>query len=360
MAKKLRIGVIGVGGIATGVHIPGINMSPDLELAALCDIDEDNLKLKAERFGIPANKCYTCYKELLADPDVDIVSIATPNNRHMEIAMAAVEAGKPFAVEKPAGVNVEEVARVEAAAREKGVKNMMCFSYRFKPAMRYAKHIIESGELGSIRQVYIQYFMGGYRYNKPLFPWRWRSSLEEAGAGVIADLGVHIYDMVRFLVGDITEVCADSGILNGMRMKDGVPTMSETDDFANIFGRVEGDIPISLVTGSHATGRFNHQRVEVYGERGGLVYKLDNDDMVQGGWDRLELCIGEADCASHAFHDVEIPVQFKLNQMQGFADICLDKADGWSGTLSDGLVAQKVLDAAIDSYKTRQWKSVAK
>ncbi|MDD4796798.1 MAG: Gfo/Idh/MocA family oxidoreductase [Eubacteriales bacterium] len=356
MSKKLKIGVIGVGGIATGVHIPGILNSPDMELVALCDIDEENLKVKAERFGI--SKTYTNYKDLLADPDVDIVSIATPNNVHMEIAMAAVEAGKPFAVEKPAGVNVEEVERVEKAAREKGVVNMMCFSYRFKPSMRYAQHIIATGQLGKIRQVYIQYFMGRYTHDKPLAPWRWRADIEQAGAGVIADLGAHIYDMCRFLVGDVKEVCADYGIINGMRNKDGVPTMASTDDYANIFGRLEGDIPVSMVTGSHATGRFNHQRVEVYGEKGGLTYLLDNDDMVQGGWDRLELCIGEADCMSHAYHQVEVPVQFKLNQMQGFADICLGKADGLSATLSDGLQAQKVLKAAVDSAQSRQWKTV--
>ena len=129
--KVFRVGSIGLGGIWNGVHAPGIERSPDLKLAAVCDIDEEKLKAAGEKYGIDEAHRFTDYHELINCPDVDAVDIATPNDVHFEIAMAAVEAGKPFDLEKPITMTAEQADILAAAVKEKGLPNMVCFSYRF-------------------------------------------------------------------------------------------------------------------------------------------------------------------------------------------------------------------------------------
>ena len=97
----LRVGSVGLGGISGGVHIPGIERSPDLVLAAVCDIDPARLKERGDRYGIPESRRFTDYRDLIACPDVDVVDISTPNNVHCEIALTAARAGKSYDVEKP-------------------------------------------------------------------------------------------------------------------------------------------------------------------------------------------------------------------------------------------------------------------
>ena len=145
MKKKFRVGVIGCGGIATW-HIRGIMDSPDLEVGAICDILPEKIKEKKELCGVSDDACYDNYIKLLDSGKIDAVSICTPNYLHYEMAMEAVKRGIPYAVEKPACNNKEEAAVLLEETAKKNIPNMVCFSYRFKSAARYARELFKAAQ----------------------------------------------------------------------------------------------------------------------------------------------------------------------------------------------------------------------
>ena len=126
MEKKInRIGSVGLGSIWNGVHAPGIQRSPNLELVAICDIDEEKLQAAGEKYGIPPERRFTDYHDLISCPDVEAVDICTSNDAHFEIAMAAVEAGKPYDLEKPITMTAEQ-----ADTLGEKWNNILCFRSR--------------------------------------------------------------------------------------------------------------------------------------------------------------------------------------------------------------------------------------
>ena len=109
MEKKVfRVGSVGIGGISRGVHLPGIHKSPDLELVAVCDLKPERMEYARNTYGIREDHCFADYHDLIACPDVDVIDISTSNNAHFEEAKAAIEAGKPFCLEKPVTLTAEE------------------------------------------------------------------------------------------------------------------------------------------------------------------------------------------------------------------------------------------------------------
>ena len=159
--KVFRVGSVGIGGISRGVHLPGIAKSPDLELVAVCDLKPERMAYAREAYGIAEDHCFADYHDLVNCPDVDVVDISTSNNAHFEVAKAAIEAGKPYCLEKPVTLTAEEADILAKMTAERGLPSMVCFSYRFKAAARYAKELVEKGLLGEIYHVYMQYLQGG-------------------------------------------------------------------------------------------------------------------------------------------------------------------------------------------------------
>lgn len=354
MKKIIRVGSVGLGGIWNGPHAKGIAKSPDLQLVALCDIDAEKLKAAAEKYGIDEAHCFTDYRALIRCPEVDAVDICTPNDVHYEIAMAAAEAKKPFTVEKPITMTAEQADRLYACAKENDVKNMVCFSYRFKSAARYAKDLIAQGLLGEIYHVNAQYFQawGLPRAECPLV---WRYIKERTGSGALGDLGCHALDLVRFITGDeYTRVVSHTGTFVKERKTldgKGVGTV-DVDDFCNYMADTKKGASVSFQITRFAYGRGNYQRVEIYGSQGALVYHLDEDG---DGVDTLEYCDGEMGAMTHVYAKMPIPEQYTVEQMQSFADIVNDCGDGLAATLYDGKMNQHVVDALLHSAESGTW-----
>lgn len=348
--EKIRVGSVGLGGISGGVHIPGIRASRDLELYALCDIDENRLKQRAAEYGIPAERCFTDYRDLIACPGVDLVDISTPNDVHCEIAAAAAEAGKHYGLEKPITMNTEQAEHLLEATRRNGVKSMIYFSYRYKASARFMRELVRSGKIGRIHHVNMQYYQawGLAKANCPLV---WRYVKDKAASGALGDLGCHALDLVSFVTGDrYTRVCAHMDtIIHERRKPDGNGTGKvDVDDFSNIFCETEGGISASFQISRFAYGRGNYQRMEVYGEKGAFVYHLDRIP------DRDELEIA-TDETGGKFVPMEIPDSCRADQMQSLADIVLGKADGLSATIEDGVINQKLLDGILASAGKGTW-----
>lgn len=346
--NKLKIGVIGLGGISN-FHISGILASGDAALWSVCDCNEETLKKRALELDIPEERQYLSYEELLRDPELDAVMIGTPNDSHFEIAREAIRNGKPFAVEKPLTINADEAAALKELAVAAGIPHMVCFSYRYKTAARYAKWLIGQGKLGTIRHVYSQYLQSwAINEERPLV---WRFRKDRSGSGALGDLASHVFDLERFLVGDITRVLADADtIIRQRQLLDGIGTGEvDVDDYCHVLARLEGGVSSSMTITRFAYGRGNYQRVEVYGTKGALVYSLDDEDTLH---------VKLADENDEVFRKVEIPDSFKADQMQSFFNLVNGRGDGLDATIVDGYINQQTIDAVIDSFTQERWVTV--
>ncbi|MDD3244133.1 MAG: Gfo/Idh/MocA family oxidoreductase [Eubacteriales bacterium] len=372
--KKIRMGVIGLGGISN-VHIGGTLKSPDAELVAVCDIDPDTLKVKGDLYGIPENMRFTNYHDLIACPEVDAISNCTPNNVHKEIAIAVLKSGKPLASEKPMTLNGAEAEEMYRVAQETGTKHMICFSYRFKAAARYARHLIQSGELGTIRHVYGQYLQAWGEFTQ--MPKAWRYTKAVTGTGALGDLGSHAVDLVRFMTGaEYEDMVAHFGTFvkerpalsnykmnydeKGQRKYDKLvdpPVMEEVDvdDFSHMMANMTNGSSVTFEITRFGFGRGNYQRFEIYGSKGALVYDLDCEGTNE---DRLQACIGSFNGQTHQFNYVPIPDQFKTDQMQSFFDIINGKGDGMPATISDGYINMLAMDACEESAAEGKWVKI--
>ena len=353
--KEFRHGVIGLGAIA-GEHIRGVGPLKSLRVAALCNRSPAALEKWSKELAIPPRLCFTDYRELLACPEIDSVSICTPNAQHYEMVRAAIEAGKAFAVEKPFCLSLEQGEELKALLEQKPVPHMICFSYRFMPAARYARHLIRSGALGQLRHVFAQYEQGwGNDESRPL---SWRFRKEQSGYGALGDLGSHLIDLIRFMAGEFECLSADMGVLMPERvLPDGEGKGKVTvDDYAMFLAKLSGGVPVTYETTRFAYGRRNYQRIELYGSRGGLVY---TQDLLNGEKaDCLEGCLTEEDFRANRFSRLEIPQEFNCTQMEAFERLLCGDQSGLAATLDDGLICQRVMDGAARSARSGKWERI--
>jgi predicted dehydrogenase len=353
---QIKIGVIGLGGIAGGVHLPGIAKCRDFELTALCDIDREKLERAGDRYGIEPAMRFSDYRDLIASDKVEAVDICTPNDSHFAIAMEAVNAAKHYSVEKPLTMNAGEAQALAARTKERGLTSMICFSYRFKTAARYARYLVQSGVLGELYHVYTQYFQswGNPDLKVPLV---WRFVKDRTGSGALGDLGSHALDLVRFITGqEYTRVVGDASTLVKERALPEAPGTgaADVDDYCHYLARMGTGLSAVFEITRFGFGRGNYQRLEIYGRKGALVYKLDESP----GKDELEICTGQPWGQLNTFVKVPVPSSYAADQTQSFADLIKGTADGLAATVEDGLANQKTVDAVIDSFEHERWVSV--
>ncbi len=214
MKKALNVGIIGYGFMGRAHSNAYHQASKFFDLGytpvlkAACARKEEQLKAFAENWGWESTE--TDWRKLIERDDIDLIDICSPNDSHYEIAMAAAQAGKMVACEKPLAMNVEEGRAMTEAIEKAGVANMVWFNYRRVPALALAKKIIEEGRLGRVfhyRAAYLQDWtispdvpQGGQAL--------WRLDADVAGSGVTGDLLAHSIDSAIWLIGSISSVCA--------------------------------------------------------------------------------------------------------------------------------------------------------
>ena len=211
MARTVGIGLVGfgwMGRVHTSAyrrvceHFPACAGRPRLVIAA----DETESRARAAVDELGYERWTTDWRDVVADPEVEAISITAPNRLHREIALAASAAGKHFWCEKPVGRSAAETADVAAAAESAGVRTIVGFNYRQAPAVQHAARLISSGALGRVRQ-YRSQFVAGYAAN-PQGALSWRFLRSEAGQGILGDLMSHAVDTAQFLLGPIDRVVA--------------------------------------------------------------------------------------------------------------------------------------------------------
>jgi predicted dehydrogenase len=177
------------------------------------------------------------YRAVLADPEVDVVSICAPNGLHREIGVAAARAGKPFWIEKPVGRDAAETAEVAAAARAAGVTTSIGYNYRHVPAVERIRELVAAGELGRITNVRAVFLNSYAAEPRGALSWRFRRDL--AGSGALGDLLSHVVDLMQYVVAPITEV---SSVLTTVHARRPVLPMGSGTHFAVISGGELGDV----------------------------------------------------------------------------------------------------------------------
>ncbi|MCM3748666.1 Gfo/Idh/MocA family oxidoreductase [Paenibacillus pasadenensis] len=189
---SIRIGVIGTGSISE-FHLSSYAANKSSEVYAICDLNRERAEAVAAKFG--ASKVFTDYNELLADPDVDAVSICTWNNTHAEISIAALEAGKHVLVEKPLCRTVEEALQIQETVRKTGKKLMVGYVRRYDPNAMMLNSFVEEGEFGDL------YFAKASYIRRMGNPGGWFSDKSRSGGGPVIDIGVHVIDLCWYLMG---------------------------------------------------------------------------------------------------------------------------------------------------------------
>lgn len=213
MTRRLNIGLIGSGFMGqahadafrrAGLLYRDLPAVPHLYL--LADAGADLAAAAAARFGF--EKSTGDWRELVADPAVDVVDITAPNALHHEMALAAIEAGKHVYCEKPLAVTLAEAEEMAAAAKARGVKTMVAFNNIKTPAAMLAKQLIERGDIGTPMR-FRGWFDQGF-FNDPELPFSWRCTRKQAGSGALGDLGSHVIAVAQYLMGEVESVVAQA------------------------------------------------------------------------------------------------------------------------------------------------------
>jgi len=205
----VRWGIIGLGRIADTEIAPAITVSPQGELRAVVSRDQGRAEVFAGRHG--AARALTSFDELLADPEVDAVYIATPNALHAEQVVTAAKAGKHVMCDKPLALSAEDANRAVAACAEAAVKLGITFQTRFHDNYGRFRELVQDGSLGDIRVVQVEMSPGRTLLKG------WRTDPALAGLGAINNLGVHAFDLIRWLLGaEAIEVTALAGHEGGL------------------------------------------------------------------------------------------------------------------------------------------------
>ena len=241
-------------------------------LVAITGRDEEAVKEAAHRYGY--ERYYTDWREMLKDDRVQLFDNGAPNDFHLEPTIAAARAGKHVLCEKPLGRTASEASEMLNAVTKTDVKHMVGFNYRYVPALRQAYELIRAGRLGEIfhfRAVYLQEWI-----IDPNFPMVWRLDKKRAGSGTLGDLGAHVIDLARWLVGEPRKVSSMMKTFVPERpLPDGSMAKVEVDDACVSLIEFENGGIGTIESSRFAAGRKNHQVIEVNGSKGSLVFNME-------------------------------------------------------------------------------------
>jgi predicted dehydrogenase len=252
-------------------------------LIAIAGRKEEAVQAAAKRYGY--EKAVTDWRGLLKDDRIQLFDNGGPNDAHAAPCIAAAKAGKHVFCEKPMARDTREAAKMLEAVTRAGVRHMVAFNYRFVPALRLAREWIESGKLGELyhfRAVYLQEWI-----TDPNFPMIWRLDKSQAGSGALGDLGAHIIDLARWLMGEPAKVSAMTKTFIKQRpLGDGSGGMGEVgvdDAFAAVLEFENGALG-TLEASRFCPGRKNAQILEVNGSKGSLIFNLERLNEIEVFW----------------------------------------------------------------------------
>jgi predicted dehydrogenase len=284
----IRIAIVGTGGMANS-HARAFAGMRGCKLVAACDVIPERVQAFAERYGIPG--VYTDFDQLLAEADSDAVSNVTPDAFHASLSLKAIAGGKHVLCEKPLATNYGDARRMAAAARRKGVINMVNLSYRNSAAVHRTHDLISSGQIGRVMHLEASYlqswlssqYWGDWREGPA---WLWRLSTKHGSKGVLGDIGVHVLDFASYAAGDIKSVNCRLKTFSKARGNRLGEYVLDANDSAVITVELAGGAIGTVHTTRWATGQANSLLLRVYGDEGAIEVNLDRS------YQELRICRG--------------------------------------------------------------------
>lgn len=332
-----------------------------------CGRDAGRLAAFAQQYGWQHTS--TRWQEVVLRDDVDLVDIATANDTHAPIALAAAQAGKHLLCEKPMALNSQEARAMYEAAEAAGVVHMMIFNYRFVPALALARDLIAQGKIGQVYHFQAVYYQDWLV--DPAFPYVWRHDAQVSGSGAHGDMSPHIVDLARWLVGEFEAVNGWQETFIRERplpSGDGTGTVT-TDDATGFMARFQNGAIGNFVVTRFATGRKNFLRLEIFGSEGSLVFNLERLNELQY-FSRQEpadtqgfrtILVTEG---SHPYLDRWWPPGHIIGWEHTFIHQISQLLQGIAGgtavvpSFYDGLRCQQVLDAVQASARHQRWEPI--
>ena len=342
----------------------------------LCSNDADVFDV-AKRWGYERGELD--WKKVVEDPEIHVIDIAAPSAIHMEVAIAAAKNGKHVFCEKPLALSLKDAEEMTKIVNESGVVNMIGFNYRRVPALALAKKMIDEGKLGNIL-----HFRGVYQQDwltDPKYPIVWRLQKSAAGYGAHGDMGAHVIDLARFLIGEISEVCCQQRTFLKER-----PLVLSADGLTAVAGDKLGEVDVDDASSfmfnfkdknamgyfevtRNGTGHKNQNRIEISGTKGAVVFDMERmceleyysvEDEATGipGFRVIQLGGDHPYMANWwpAGHGIGYGETF-VNQTFDFISAIRDNKMV-APNFEDGLICQKVLEAAQTSAQSRSWVSL--
>jgi len=323
-------------------------------LAAIAGRNETAVRAAATRYGYAA--AYTDWRDLVADPAVQLLDNGGPNDLHLEPCLAAAAAGKHILCEKPLGRTAAEAKTMRDAANKAGVVHMAGFNYRFVPAVRLAREVIQSGSLGRLYHFRARYLQDWLSNENA--PYSWRVNRAQAGSGVLGDLGSHVVDLARFLIGEPTTVSATLTTFIKERPGGSVDVDDAFAATVEFSSGVVGTLEASRV----ATGNKNGFHFEVNGSNGSIRFNLQR-------LNELEVCTGSEGYTDKLVTNPSDPfmrywwpsghiIGWEHTFVHELAHLleCISTGSGVApdgATFEDGYRASVVCDAMADSARER-------
>ena len=371
--REIGIGLIGTGFMGKAhafAYRAALSAFPDIpvpNLVCIADVSAESATTAARQYGFSSST--GDWKQLIANPAVDVVSITTPNSMHKEMALAAIAAGKHVHCEKPLSPTLADSLEMVKAAEAKGVHTQVGFNYIKNPLLKLARDMVAAGELGEItgfRGIHAEDYM-----HDPESPWTWRID-PSGGPGVIADLGSHIVGMARFLLGPIADVSADvRTVIKSRPVARGAKERKDVlvDDVARILVNFERGCGGTIEANWMSTGRKMQLGFELTGEKGSLVFsqeRLNELHYYKAGGEPRHM--GFTRIESGPQHPPYGGFCVAGGHQLGFNDLKTIEMAEFLGGIASGKTAgpdfreayeiQKVVEAALQSSRERAWVRV--
>jgi predicted dehydrogenase len=379
--KPIRTAIFGTGFMGR-VHLEAVRRLESVEAVAIAGRNLEAARRLGAGFSIPTMT--TDYREVLRDPAIDAVHICTPNAQHFPMVKEALLAGKHVLCEKPLATTVEQGEELVALAARQGMRNGVCHNLRFYPMVQQMRAMREAGDLGEILVVQGTYFQDWLLYDTD---WNWRVDAKTGGPSrCMADIGSHWFDSAEHVTGlRVTSLCADLQTFHRTRKQpkhsvetfankllgpeDYIETAVETEDFGAVIfhmgARARGSVTASQVS----AGRKNRFNIEIYGTRSSVAWNQERPD---------ELWVGHRNAGNEIF--VKDPSLLKPGA-RSYADLPGGHSEGYDDTFKqifrrfyasivsrdatpeypqfvDGLRQLTILDAVLQSHRTRSWIDV--
>jgi predicted dehydrogenase len=384
MKKTLNVGLVGYKfmGKAHSNALRKVGMffepSVNIGMKAICGRDEKWVAESAEKFGWEGYE--TSWEKLIEREDIDVIDITAPSNFHKQIAIAAAEKGKHVFCEKPLALNLKDAREILAAVEKNNIKHQIGFNYRYAPAIQMAKKMIEEGKLGKIyhfRGLYLQDWIVD-----PEFPVVWRLDKSVAGSGSHGDLGAHVIDLARFLVGEFDKVIGMSKTFIKERpiverMEGLTATSSNStargevtvDDATLFLAEFKNGALGSFEATRFASGNKNAMSFEINGSKGSIKFEFErmnelqyyNNDDEPGlqGFRTIQCTEGVHPYAGHWWpvgHVIGYEHTFVHEFYEFFEAIANDTKT--TPNFYDGVKCSQVLEAVDLSIEKKAWINV--